>query len=159
GEYRQARDLLTRLVKDHPDVPEYKVDLARTSLNRAFLLVQMNRFPASLQDLDECVGLSETLLRTAPRHSRPMTLYLSGLIDRSVVLLRLSRIPEAEAEWQRVLKLVPPAQQIGSRMRRAAALGRAGLYVHAAADAEEMERDKSLSASRLYDLGCIHAIN
>jgi tetratricopeptide (TPR) repeat protein len=159
GEYRQARDLLGGLVKDNPDVFEYQVDLAHTSLNRASLLAQLNRLHDCLQDLDECVRLTSPQPPSSPRRLEAATLHLSGLTDRSVVLLRLKRIPEAEADWQRVLKLTPPAERIDLRVRRAHRLARAGIDQYAAPEVDELDRDKTLPASTLYDLGCIHALN
>lgn len=158
-EYQQARDLQSQLVKDHPDLPGYQQALARTCLNRGFLLMQLNRLSDSLKDLDEGIRLSDSLRRIDLRNPDIPRFLFFGLPQRAQVLTRLGRLDDAEADWARLLKLAAPAQRTGLRVQRADGLARAGHYLRAGEAAEELGKEKTLSAGDLYNLACIQAVN
>src|SRR5262249_43012038 len=63
------------------------------------------------------------------------------------------------ADWDRALKLAPPAQRLGLCLRRADSRARAGDYQRAASDADNLARSESLPGATLYDLACIQALN
>jgi serine/threonine-protein kinase len=157
-EHRQARDLLRKLVKAHPDRLEGTVELARTSFTSGSLLARMNRLDDSLADLTEGITRTEHLGRLDPRNPNVLAFLLFGLPSRAKVLLRLRKPGEADADWDRVLKLAPADWRFNLRFQRTDSRARAGDYLRSALEAEELARDK-VSGAALYLLSCIHALN
>jgi serine/threonine-protein kinase len=151
-EYHQAREVRYRLVKAHPDVPRYRDGLARTCLNRGVILGWTKQFSASLADLDEAIALLDA------HRFQGSSLLLTALPERAAVLTRLGRLPEADADWDRAVKLAPAARRPELRGRRAEGLAQAGHYLRAAAAVDELARG-NLPGRFLYNLGCLQAIN
>jgi serine/threonine protein kinase len=158
-EYQQARDLRRKLVKARPDVPQYLAGLIRVCLNRGVLLAQMNRLTDSLKDLSEGISCTADLRRLDRRNHLVQGFLVFGLRQRAVVLTLLRKPAEADADWERVLKLVPAVQRPVLRLKRADSRARAGDYRRAAAEADDLGRAESLPGANLYDLACIHALN
>jgi tetratricopeptide (TPR) repeat protein len=158
-EYQQARDLLRKLVKAQPQLLKYLEGLARACLNCGALLAQMNRLPASRVDFDEAIQRIDELRRLAPRNRTVPAFLLFGLSRRAYVLNRLGKQSEADADWDRVLKLAPPAQRPALRLARASSRAIAGDYRRAAAEAEELGRSPALGGATLYNLAWVQALN
>jgi tetratricopeptide (TPR) repeat protein len=158
-EYRQARDLQRKLVEDHPRDCKYLEGLAATCLQRGSLLLDADRFADSAKDLTEGLRRAEELRRLDPRSRRVPVFLLFGLARRGYVLNRLGKLREADADWERALRLAPPAQRPAFRLGRAASRARAGDYLRAAPEADELGRAKSLPGAILYELACIHALD
>jgi tetratricopeptide (TPR) repeat protein len=156
--YERARELFGALVHSHPDVRYYADSLARTCFNRARLLLQMNRPKETLVDLDEGLRQTDRLGKLDPKNPMSVTLLLVGLPRRAALLARLGRGEQADADWQRVLKIAPVAQLAGLRLQRAVSRAQAGDYLRAAAEAEELAAE-GVPAGTLYDLACIHAVD
>jgi hypothetical protein len=74
------------------------------------------------------------------------------------VLDRLGKHREADADWDRALKLAPAARRTALRLQRADSRARSGDHERSAAEADELGRGK-LPAPALYDLACVHALN
>jgi serine/threonine-protein kinase len=157
-EYQQAREIQVRLVQAHPEVPAYTEGLARTCLNLGMLLAQIGQLTASLSELDEAMACTDTLHRLDPGNALVRSLLLQGLPQRAAVLTRLGRQQDAEANWDRALKLAPPAQRLHLLFHRAESLARAGDYQRAAVAAGEIAQNK-LAPATVYNLACIHALS
>jgi tetratricopeptide (TPR) repeat protein len=159
AEYQQARDLLRQLVKDHPNEPRYRNNLADACLNCGWLLVRLNHLPASLPEFDEGITLADRLLRIDARNSGASTSLLFGLCRRASVLSLLGKQNEADADWDRAVKLASPELRPALRLERAERLARAGHYRRAASEADLLERHEAPPAPGLYILGRIFALN
>jgi serine/threonine-protein kinase len=151
-EYRLARDIRRKLAKAHSDVAEHVADLARTCLLRGALLAQKNQLPASLGDLAEGIAHTDALRRIEPGNPNGSLFLLFGLPQRAVVLTRLRRLAEADADWDRVVQVAPAAQRVAYRIQRAAGLARAGYYQQAATAADALAGQKELTAENHYGL-------
>ena len=92
-----------------------------------------------------------------PHNAQVPALLLVGLAERAAVLGRLGRPAEAVADWDRALRLAPAAQRASFRVRRAAALARAGDAPRATAEVEELAQG-SLPGPDLYALAGVHAL-
>jgi serine/threonine-protein kinase len=161
--YEQAHDLQSNLVKAHPEVPGYVEGLTRTHLNRGAALAQKARYRDSLADLDQGIRLLDRLSRLDPGNSRIPSYQLTALGCRAYVWTRLGRPRDADADWDRALAVAPAAQRPELRLQRGVsrATGRAlsGDYRGAAAEADDLARAPSLSASNVYNLACVFSIS
>ena len=100
-EVQKARDVQSKLFKNHPKMQVYLLDLSRTCLKRGSILAQMNKFDKSVNDLDEGIALADRLLRDDPRHPQVLSYLVTGLRERAKVQTRLARYRDAEADWNR----------------------------------------------------------
>jgi serine/threonine-protein kinase len=157
-EFRQARTLQQKLVQTRPDVPDYAVRLARTCFNCTLLLLQLNRPAEALAVLDEGLHQADRLGKLDPKNPMSATFLLFGLPRRAALLTRLGHGQQADADWDRVLKIAPVARRAGLRLQRAASRARAGDYLRAAAEANNLAAAEA-AADTLYNLACIHALN
>jgi tetratricopeptide (TPR) repeat protein/tRNA A-37 threonylcarbamoyl transferase component Bud32 len=64
--YEQAADVLTRLVKDYPNVPEYAGDLGMTYGNLGWLLTEWQKWPEARIAVEQAIGLLQKAVQPAP---------------------------------------------------------------------------------------------
>jgi serine/threonine-protein kinase len=157
-EYGRARGIFARLAKVHPEVVQYTEMLVRVCLLHGALLAQMNQLPASLADLEEAIVRTDLLRKLDPRNPNALPFLLLGLPQRAKVLTALGKRREADADWDRVLKLAPAAQRTALRLQRADTRARAGDHQRAAYEVDELGRVE-LDAASLYNLACVQALN
>jgi serine/threonine-protein kinase len=158
-EYQQARTLFQKLVHTHPDVPGHADGLARTCFNRVYLLLEMNQQREALADLDECIRQADRLQKLDRLNPMSETYLLLGLPKRGALLARLGRREDADADWDRVLKIAPEAQRAGLLLLRADSRARAGDYLRAADEADKLASGEGIAGVTLYNLACIQALN
>jgi hypothetical protein len=118
----------------------------------------MNQLPASLDEFDEGIVQADHLARLDPRHPQVSGLLLFGLSQRAAVQARLGKSRQADADWDRVLSIAPPAQHNGVRLQRADSRARAGDYQRSGTEATDLARD-CRDGPTLYSLACIQALN
>jgi serine/threonine-protein kinase len=157
-EHRLARDVLTGLTRACPGVGEYVETLVRVCMDRGALLGRMNRLSEALSELDEGIARAEDLRRLVPEHAQVAALLLFGLAKRAGVLTRLGKQHQADTAWEHVLKLALPAQRDPVRLQRADSRARAGDYLRAAAEADELGVG-NLPGPVLYNLAVIHVLD
>jgi serine/threonine-protein kinase len=156
-EYGQSRDHMSRLVKDHPGVPKYVELLARTCLSRGALLIQMERLDDSLKDLDEGIRRTDELHRLNRDNLQVPGLLVFGLNQRAIVLTCLDKAKDADADWNRALKVASKADRLSLRISRADIRARVGDYRQAAAEAEDLA--KGSEAAMSYDLARVLSLS
>jgi serine/threonine-protein kinase len=103
--YEQARDLQGRLVRSHPDVPEYQSDLARTLNNLVVLLRRLGKNTKGLEESIQARDILGELVAAYPKVAR----YQQDLgfvhNNRGTLLAFLGKPDEALKEYQRARRL------------------------------------------------------
>jgi tetratricopeptide (TPR) repeat protein len=156
---RQALELQRRLLSDHPDVPAYQVSLGGTYGNLGLLFREGGKVQESLMLYGEAIRLLQTARRHAPNNSTTRLFLRNSHWGRALCLTLLNRHREAVAQWDQAVHLDTGRSRFFFRLRRADSLARAGDYLRAAAEAEDLARAAALPGGMLYELGCIHAVN
>jgi serine/threonine-protein kinase len=157
-EYQQARSLQLKLVRSHPDLPQYQHDLAGTCCNLGNLLRDSGKAQDSLGHYAEAIALLQAVRRRDPNNATARLFLRNSHWGRARALRVLGRHREAIADWDESVRLDSGASRAYLRLRRADSRARAGGYLRAAAEAEELAVDGA-PAGTLYNLACIHALN
>src|SRR5262249_4427061 len=138
--YEQARDIAAKLVKDHPEVPVFRNDLAGTLYNTAILRRQMKQAKEALADLDLALKHLHAVLKVEPRSIVVADPLWRVLFLRASILSDLKRHAEAAADWSKVVLVAPAQYRVFGRFRRAESLARAGRGEQAMTEAESVAR-------------------
>jgi len=150
-----ADRLLRALVARHPGEIHYALPLAMVCINRASLLSQPAENKAALALLTEAAELTEDALRREPTLGHARQTAISAHRGRADTLVTLGRFAEAVPDWDRLIELDPPNAWAG-RVHRATLLARAGEHARAAAEAQALEKEATISANGLYDCALIY---
>jgi len=131
--------------------------LARLHVHRGLLHAKERRYRDSLADLDRGIARLAERRRLDPGNAQLPKYLMLGWRWRAEVLTRLGRPRDADADWDRIVALFPVEKRPEARLQRAIGRARAGDYVVAAAEAEDLARTPSPSGAILYDLACVLA--
>jgi hypothetical protein len=97
------------------------------------------------------------VLRAEPRHVKARWALYYAHHRRAEVLGRLGRPAEALQAWDLTLQMDDGTYRDGVRLRRAAALARAGQVAAAVAEADALAAAPGAAAGVLYDGACVFA--
>jgi serine/threonine protein kinase len=64
--YERAAEVLARLVKDHPNVPEYQGDLGMTCGNLGWLFTEQQKWPEARDRLNQAIALLQEAVKPSP---------------------------------------------------------------------------------------------
>jgi tetratricopeptide (TPR) repeat protein len=107
--------LLSKLVNEYPDLPDFQLDLVRGHRNQAALLADLDRPADAEAALDQALALCQKL---TTRWSN-VPAYLEELaavwFDIGNLRAALGRDPEAKEAWREFLKLAPDTRHTWER--------------------------------------------
>jgi tetratricopeptide (TPR) repeat protein len=158
-EHEQARELQSKLVKGHADVPHYRIALAGTCCNLGNLLYDSREVRQSLNLFAEAIDLLQAVRHRLPDDPTARLFLRNSHWGRARALTRLGRHRQAVADWDQAGRLDTGPQGPFFRLSRADSRARAGDYLPAATEADDLGRAPSLPGATLFHLACIHALN
>jgi serine/threonine-protein kinase len=156
--YHQARAIQHRLVQTHPDVPEYLRDLGCGFHNMGVLARSQRKHALALAWFNHALRTLEGL---RPDQRDTTADHFLGFAragqSRMLTLSWLENPAEVARAWDRVLSQCPEPDRVFCRIQGALNLARAGGHAQAAAEADLLSKDQTISPGNLYDLACVHA--
>jgi tetratricopeptide (TPR) repeat protein len=158
-EHQQARDIRSKLVKDHPEVLAYRVHLGGSCCNVGHLHRMGGKPQQAVADYSQAILLLQDVHQRQPSQLTARLFLRNSHWGRAMALVQLGRHRDAVADWDEVIRLEADASaRQGFRLRRADSLARAGDHRRAAA-VDDLGQGESVSGATLYDLAGIQAIN
>jgi tetratricopeptide (TPR) repeat protein len=124
------------VLRETPDESDVISDLAIMRMNWAYMLAGRGRTDQALADLAKNVPALEAVLAREPNDNAARNALTRSVGTRAVLLDGAGRYAEAAAAWERLVALVPPAEQSAYRLSLAQSLARAGKYDRAVEAAE-----------------------
>jgi tetratricopeptide (TPR) repeat protein len=157
-EHRRARVLRSKLVQAHPEMSSYRVDLAATCCVMGLWFKDNGKARESLGHFAEALELLQSVAPGAANHPRTRQYQRTTHWGRAIALCQLGRHREAVADWDQAILLASGEARNYLRLRRADSRARAGDYLLAATEADDLARLPSLPGETLYNLACILAL-
>jgi tetratricopeptide (TPR) repeat protein len=147
-----------KLAAEHPEVDEYHVRLGGTYGMLARLAAESGQPATALARGASAAKALEVVRRRAPKHAQARRFLRDVYWDRAKLLSRLGRPAEALPDWDRALEMDDGRARLDLRLHRTRDLAVTGAHARPAAEADELVRDRALSATGLYNLACVWAL-
>ena len=158
--YRQAIDVLGRVLRENPGHSRAVAVLGGTYCNLGVLYYTQKRFREAFEPYEESVRILEEAHGRSPRDEVARTYLRNAHTGRADVLVALDRNGEALASYDRALA-VDPGRQPGLtrtiRAHRAVLTARSGDWRRAVAEADAVAGDGPASASLFVALARVYA--
>jgi hypothetical protein len=149
---------MERLVKDHPDVAAYPVELAGLCCNLGLHLRQDARIPESIAAFDKAVALLDKHRAERGATSQSTDFLGKSLNGRALSKERALQWLSAADDHRRVVTLVPPKEVPAIRLDVALCLAKAGEAAAATKELDLVEHDRALSMFETFLRARVHAI-
>jgi serine/threonine protein kinase len=154
---RAALPLFAKLADSYPEVSEYGTDLGGLYGNLGDVLGKTQ--PAEgLPWHGRAITTLQAILTKEPRDARARDYLGRAYWGRADLRTRLGEATEALADWQRAFELKKGADTVAMRASRAVTFLRAGQYVQALAETDELAQAKTIEGDVAYDLARVYAL-
>jgi tetratricopeptide (TPR) repeat protein len=153
--YREAEAVFRRLADQNPLVLEYAVDLAGNLGNQGDLLLRAERWREALSRHDAVIARLQDVLKKEPGHTVARDFLTNTYKSRAEALGGLRRYAEALRACEQALSFDDGRRRTVILLTRADLLARSGDHRRAAAEADDLARDRSLGTSDRYNLACV----
>jgi tetratricopeptide (TPR) repeat protein len=107
GFLKEAVSLTSKLVAEHPQVPEYLANNGRVLIEEAMLRSDQGQRAVALERLDSAIRSLEQARQGNPREATTTTYLLEAHNDRAEVFLKLGRHADVAAEVARLAGVLP----------------------------------------------------
>jgi tetratricopeptide (TPR) repeat protein len=155
--YRKAVTISQELADAFPSMIAYRVDLGGVCCNYANLLLVSGRPGDSLTWYDEAIRVLSPVQQD-PRMATARHYLRNSHMGRAQAFEQLGRGVEAIKDWNRVIELSPPQEQLPYHIRRARCRVRAGQVEAAVAEVAELRKSLTATVCPWYDFACIYAL-
>lgn len=154
--YRAAIQAYEFIVKEHGEVPEYKVSLAKSCFNLGNLLRIQNEANNALDWHNKAIGLLKPLHESARQVVEYRMNLMRAYDSRAKAYDVLQRYPEAIADWDQAIRLADDFTGPVLRSYRALTMARSGQTENAIAETDKLIRAK-VTGDVLFGAACIYA--
>jgi tetratricopeptide (TPR) repeat protein len=153
--FQEAARLWEPLVRTDPRVG---VDLGGIQCDLGSSVRKRNRAAESLAWYARAITTLDAVLAREPKHTTAQRFLCNAYRGRAESLTVLRRYAEASSDWEKAADLAEAKSRPWFRLQHAATLAHAGEHAKAAAEAEQLVRDKVPNAGTLYDTACVYAL-
>jgi tetratricopeptide (TPR) repeat protein len=158
SEYDKALEIRQNLIKKHPEVPVYRVELAGTYRNIGFLFGRMGKSAESLEPFTTAIATLAEVKNKEPGNGIARRFLRDSYSNRAYALDILHRHAEAVKDWEQAVALSPETEKLPQRAQYAASRMLAGQVTEAVADVVELTKHNDWHYRHWYDFACIYAI-
>jgi tetratricopeptide (TPR) repeat protein len=155
--YQQSLDLKEAILRDHPKVVTFIVDLAGSYGNMATHIRRSRSPEESLEWSARAIRLLEPLLEQDPRDVSARMVLFDTFMGRAYALERLDRPEEAAKDWRRAADLSAGQSHINMRLYRLFPLAHLGEHVQATAEIETLLAEGHVQGLNLSNFATVHA--
>jgi tetratricopeptide (TPR) repeat protein len=156
-ELKQALTLWEKLTSEFPGVPDYRLEFAGACCNYA-TAVRAADPAGSLQWYGRAI---DTLTPVVAREGRDMATrqyLINSHLGRATALEHLRRPADAGRDWDKVMELVPPREQLLYRAVRAKERAHAGAVAEAVAEVAELRKHLIWGGDVLYEFARVYSL-
>jgi tetratricopeptide (TPR) repeat protein len=154
--YRQAMAIQEKLAAQFPQGPKHRVDLAGSQVNFGHLHRKNHQPEQALHWYGKSIETLDGLFRQVKIDATARWFLRNAYWGRAEALDDLKRHAEAAKDWDKAVKLTPPAEQPRFRLIRATSRVRAGQVDEALKETEELA--KISNPLILYNAACVFAL-
>jgi tetratricopeptide (TPR) repeat protein len=156
--FRAALQAREKLTADFPGCAEYQLDLVGSYINLGRVILANGKANESLSWFNKAVVPLNAILKKDSRLATARQFMRNACASRAEALVALKRYAEAAKDWDMAQKLDSGAMKSQFRFNRAEALCRSGNHQEAAAAADELTKEPTITPGGIFNLGCIMAI-
>jgi tetratricopeptide (TPR) repeat protein len=154
--YLEAIELQEALVKELPEMPQYRYELGASLFNYAQVLRENKQPELALEWNAKAISTAEELQRLTGVNAATTQSLRDAHWDRARILDELRKHPEAAPHWDIAVNLSPQSERLGLRLGRALSRVRAGNIDAAIKEAEALSTVPNPEV--LYDAACVFAV-
>jgi tetratricopeptide (TPR) repeat protein len=155
--HEQARQIFEKLAAAQPRVLDHQVGLGDTYNNLGYLNTFTDRPADGLEWFAQALTKLEVVRQRAPKHQEAIRVLRRTHAGQAEALTKLARHAEAAKELDKAAQLAAGSEQTKYRLRRAAALARAGEHATAAAEGDALADRPGVKGDVLYSLAGVYA--
>jgi tetratricopeptide (TPR) repeat protein len=156
--YRKALEIQEKLVADFPKVPVYQIELGGGYSNYGILIRDAGQASESLVWFEKALATLGPVYRAEQRDTYAKQALRGCFIGRAKAYDALAKSSDAIKDWDQVVELTAPAEQLGFRASRATSRLRAGLVAEAVAEVADLTKSSKWEADQWYDFACVYAV-
>jgi serine/threonine protein kinase len=157
-QFQKAVIVREKLAADYPAVSQYQVKLGGSYLNLGLLIRHVGRPRDSLEWFSKANRTLRTVYKEDPRSALAKQFLRNSHEDRALAYERLQQYADAARDWDEVIELTPPQEQLAYRVARATSHVKAGQVAEAVAEVAELMKLPGVPASALHDFARVYAI-
>jgi tetratricopeptide (TPR) repeat protein len=157
--YRRSLAVYDRLTRDHPAHAGYALNHGGTHCNLAHILADAGRDAEALAEYGKAVVVLEPLLADESARATARRFLRNTYNGRAGLRVERGWFPPAVADFDRALTFCDADDREPIRRARVIALARAGDYVRAVAEADDLAKAAADSPGETYNLACVYALS
>ena len=157
-QYRKSLAMQEKLAAEFPAVPAYQVDLGGSYCNFGELIRNGGDPAASLKWFGQAIDCLQAVLDKEPRDVTAKQFLRNSHWGRAKAHDRLQKFAEAVKDWDRVIALSPPAEQLIFRASRATSRLQAGMVAEAVAEVAELTKTPFWPVGQWYNFACVYSV-
>jgi tetratricopeptide (TPR) repeat protein len=167
--YRRALDIRTKLAGKHPELFRFVRGAGEVAYNLGLVFLRdRDDAGGALKCFTPAVDYLQKAFSQGGPHSGARATLCKALGHRAIALTRLGRLPEALRDWDRALKLdngklhfpmlLSRAETLSKARQEAVEFARSGEHARAAALAQALAAQRSLTAKFCYQVAAVYAL-